>query len=64
LRDGRVVAGRVVVREERGCVGEEVVGERAEERDTADLLHAADHDVGGAVMGFEVRVDELAETGS
>jgi hypothetical protein len=45
--------------EERGCVGEEVVGECAEERDAADLLHAAAHDVGGAVLGFEVRVDEL-----
>jgi len=50
--------------EERVCVGEEVVGERAEERDAGDLFQAADQDVGGAVMGLEVRVDELAEAGS
>jgi hypothetical protein len=50
--------------EERGCVGEEVVGECAEERDAGDLLQAADQNVGGAVMGQQARVDELAETGS
>ena len=49
---------------EVALVGEEVVGERTEECDAGDLLQAADQDVSGAVMGFEVRVDELAETGS
>ena len=64
-RDGGVVVvGRAASAEERSRVGEEVVRQCAEECDAGDLFQAADQDVSGAVMGFEVRVDELAETGS
>ena len=45
-------------------MGEEIVGERTEERDAGDLLQSADQDLSGSVMSFEVRVDELAEAGT